>query len=55
MQIFHDENSELLEAEVENVLALQGADEDDMVSDGSDDLDKSGSDISDDDSDAEEA
>lgn len=40
---------------MENVLALQGADEDDMVSDGSDGSGKSGSDMSDDDSDAEEA
>lgn len=55
VQIFHDEDNELQEAEVENVLALQGADEDDMVSEGSDDSDKSGSDMSDDESDAEEA
>ena len=53
MQIFHDEDNELQETEVEHVLALQGADEDDMVSDNSDHSDKSGSDMSDDESDAE--
>lgn len=40
---------------MENVLPLQGGDEDDMVSDGSDDSDNSGSDMSDKGSEAEEA
>lgn len=53
-QIFHDEDDELQEAEVENVLALQGADEDDTDSDGSDALDKSDSDASSDESDADD-
>ena len=53
-QIFHDEDNGLQEAEVENVLALQGANEDDLDSDGSDDLGKSDSDTSGDGSDAEE-
>lgn len=54
VQIFHDEDDELPEAEVENVLALQGADEDDTDSDGSDALDRSDSDASSDESDAED-
>lgn len=54
MQIFHDEDNELQEAEVENVLALQGADEGDTESDGSDDLDKSDTESSAEESDADE-
>lgn len=52
--IFHDEDNELQEAEVENVLALQGADEGDTESDGSDDLDKSDTESSAEESDADE-
>lgn len=55
VQIFFDEDNELQETEVENVSALQGAFEDDMVANGSDNGDTSGSDMSDDESDAEEA
>ena len=54
VQIFHDEDDELQEAEVENVLALQGADEDDTDSDGSDVVDRSDSDASDEASDADD-
>ena len=53
-QIYHDEDDELPENEVENVLALQGASEADLDSDGSSDQDNSDSDLSSDESEVEE-
>ena len=55
IQIFHDEgDDDLQDAEVENMLALQGADEGDAESDGTDDLDRSDSDAASDESDADD-
>lgn len=56
VQMFYDEDNELQEKEVETVSALQGANENDIVCmNSSDNVDTSGSDMSDDESDAEEA
>lgn len=56
VQMLYDEDNELQEKEVETVSALQGANENDIVCmNSSDNVDTSGSDMSDDESDAEEA
>lgn len=54
LQIYHDEDDELPETEVENVLALQGASEADLNSDSSSNEDNGDSDLSADESGLEE-